>query len=137
MWDDTGGRLFFLESDERHESKRTILILACHGDGDNTLMFQTQVELRAASQPSAAFFDYRAGSTKMRAKAAWVNKDIWIFENGASSREAAGLFLRSAEIAVRFPDQTHAPHTATWRLTTAADLQSMITAWCVMPKAKS
>lgn len=136
-WDDTGGRLFFFESDGRQENKRTILILACHCDGDNTLMFQTQVELPAGPQPSAVFFDYWAGKTKTRAEAAWVNKDIWIFKNGASSQEAAELFLRSAKITVRFPEQTRAPHTATWRLSTAADFQSMITGWCVTPTAKS
>jgi hypothetical protein len=135
MWDDMGGRLFFIESMDRHEGKRAVLILACHGDGDNTVMFQTQVVLPAPPPPPGLFFAYRAGPTKAQAEAAWVNKDIWIFKDGSSSQKAANLFLRTAEIAVRFPEETHAPRTATWRLSTAADLQNVITGWCVKPAA--
>ncbi|MET0366168.1 MAG: hypothetical protein ABW169_16110 [Sphingobium sp.] len=137
MRDDVGGRLFYIESRDRHDGKRSTLILSCHGDGDNIVMFKTQVALTAPPAPDAVFFDYSAGATKGRAEAKWNNADIWIFRDSAFSQKFAKLFLTAPEVTIRFPDQTGAPHTAKWSRSTAVDLENQLIGWCLKPASGS
>lgn len=130
MRDDLGGRFFFIQSDGRHDGKRTILLLTCHGDGDNGVMFQTLVT-PAAPPAGTVAVDYVAGPTKGRAEVRWTGKDLWTVSDSGLSQRLARAFLQSREMTVRFPDQTGAPHSATWRRETAADLEQQLKGWCL------
>lgn len=129
MRDDLGGRLFFIESDGRHDNKRSTLIVACHGDGDNIVMFKTAVE-RTAAPTGPVMVDYRVGQAKGQAEARWNGTDIWLFADSRFAQQFAKLFLQTGEASIGFPEQTGARHKATWRRTTAADLREQINGWC-------
>ncbi|HEX7871371.1 MAG TPA: hypothetical protein VF475_00565 [Sphingobium sp.] len=132
MRDDVGGRLFYIDSNDRHDGKRSTLILACHGDGDNIVMFKTQAPL--SSPPSKpVFFDYRAGTEMGRAEASWTNQDVWTFRDSKFAQAFAKSFLRTAQVTVGFPGETGAAHAATWSRSTAADFENQLTGWCLKP----
>lgn len=130
--DDLGGRLFFVESDGRQGGKRTVLVLSCHGDGDNGIMFKTGVT-PVSAPPDGVVLDYAAGAVKGRAEANWTSGDVWSFRDSKMSGRAAKLFLEAPAMTVRFPVQMGMAHSATWRHATAAAMNDQLHGWCVKP----